>query len=175
MLKLETLNPLVLVAADPIVPLGREENDYLKEKLGRDRIDRLRICCHRTNEDRLHEMLMVFSGDTYIRPSLHVDKEESLFVLEGFGTYMFFDDAGDVTQRVALGPLGSGRSFYCRIPANTYHSLLIESDYLLAKETTSGPFSRADTRFAPWAPDGGDKEAVRKYLDTLRTGLRQSA
>jgi cupin fold WbuC family metalloprotein len=172
---LKTLNAQVLAAIEPVVPLGTEENEFLKERLRRDHLDRIRICCHRTIADRLHEMLMVFSGDTYIRPSLHVDKEESLLLLEGFATYFFFDNHGNVTNHVALGPVHSGRSFYCRIPANTYHCLVVESEVIVAKETTSGPFTREDTRFAPWAPDGKDGGAVAKYLGTLRKTLRWSA
>jgi cupin fold WbuC family metalloprotein len=175
MLRLKTLGPQVLEAVEEVVPLGPAENEFLKGRLHSAHLDRVRICCHRNVEDRLHEMLMAFSSDTYIRPSLHVDKEESLLMLEGFGTYYFFDDAGRVTGQVPLGPLGSGRSFYCRIPANTYHCLLVESDVLVVKETTSGPFSREDTRFAPWAPDGKDAAAVAQYLNGLRTGSRLCA
>jgi cupin fold WbuC family metalloprotein len=172
---LKTLNAQVLAAVEPVVPLGCEENEFLKERLRRDQLDRIRICCHRTIEDRLHEMLMAFSGESYIRPSLHVDKEESLLLLEGFATYFFFDDAGRVTDRVPLGPLGSDRSFYCRIPANTYHSLVIESDCIVCKETTSGPFSKDATRFASWSPDRTDARAARQYVDALRTLLKRAA
>jgi cupin fold WbuC family metalloprotein len=168
---LEELGPLVLAATEPVVPWRAAENEFLKTRLNERGLDRLRICAHRSGDDRLHEMLMTFSGSTYIRPSLHVDKEESLYVLEGRATYLFFDETGRVTSRVGLGPRGSGRPFYCRIPANTYHSLVVESEQILVKETTSGPFSRADTRFAPWAPDAADTAAVTAYLATLRAGM----
>jgi cupin fold WbuC family metalloprotein len=135
-------------------------------------LDRLRICAHKSGEDRLHEMLMTFSGSTYIRPSLHVDKEESLYFLDGLATYVFFDEQGRRTHAVPLGPAGSGRSFYCRIPANTYHSLLVESKTVLVKETTSGPFRRSDTVFAEWSPDGSDPRAARQYVDSLLAELR---
>jgi cupin fold WbuC family metalloprotein len=172
---LRTLNAKVLEATERVVPLGATENDFLKECLHRDRLDRIRICCHQGIEDRLQEMLMAFSGDTYIRPSLHIDKEESLLLLEGYATYLFFDDAGRVTRKVPLGPLGSGRSFYCRIPANTYHSLMVESAVIVCKETTSGPFSREDTQFASWSPDGTDGGAVARYLGSLRKTLPWAA
>ena len=48
-----------------------------------DGVDRLRICCHQSTDDRLHEMLMVFTRATYIRPSLHTDKDESLLFKGG--------------------------------------------------------------------------------------------
>ncbi len=175
LLPLRMLNTLVYAATERIVPLTPTENDFLKERLAQQKLDRIRICCHPGIEDRLHEMLMVFSRDTYIRPSLHVDKEESLLILEGFGTYVFLDERGNVVDRVPLGPMGSGRSFYCRIPANTYHCLTVESPILVAKETTSGPFSRADTEFPAWAPDGSDMKVAHRYLDTLGQALRLSA
>jgi cupin fold WbuC family metalloprotein len=168
LLPLTARNPLVYVAQPRIVPWGMVENEFLKAGLARDNLDRIRICAHHTGDDRLHEMLMAFSAATYIRPSMHIDKEESLLLLEGLGTYFFFDDAGNVTNQVALGPVSSGRSFYCRIPANTWHALVLESDVLVAKETTSGPFNRADTKFPAWCPDGSDKAAVQAYLGSLR-------
>jgi cupin fold WbuC family metalloprotein len=172
MLNLDKNSPLVYTARDAVVPLSRAENAFLNKRLHEDKLDRVRICCHKSTTDRLHEMLMAFSKDTYVRPSLHIDKEESLFFIEGFGTYLFFDDRGAITRQVPLGPIGSGRSFYCRVPANTFHALIVESDQILVKETTSGPFSRDDTKFADWAPDGTDKQAVKKYLDSLKSQMR---
>lgn len=169
------LNSLVYTATERVVPLGPADNEFLKGELTKKKLDRIRICCHPGVDDRLHEMLMVFSNETYIRPSLHVDKEESLLVLEGLGTYWFFDAAGNVTDKVELGPIGSGRSFYCRIPANTHHCLTIETPILVAKETTSGPFSRDDTKFPAWAPDGSDMGVARRYLAGLGQAKRMSA
>jgi cupin fold WbuC family metalloprotein len=168
LLAMDSVGPLVLVAQPRVVPLSAGENAFLQEKRRAESLDRLRICVHQTAEDRLHEMLMTFVGTTYIRPSKHIDKDESLFVLDGLATYVFFDDAGEVTSLVKLGPLGSGRPCYCRIPANTWHSLVVESPDILVKETTSGPFRREDTVFAEWSPDGTDRAAVDLYLSMLR-------
>jgi cupin fold WbuC family metalloprotein len=175
MLRLRAESDRVLVAVDDVVALGRAESDFLKDRLFRDGLDRLRICCHRSTDDKLHEMFMVFTRDTYIRPSLHRGKDESLLVLEGLATNFFFDADGNVREQVSLGPPHSGRPFYCRVPADTYHCLLVESDYLLAKEATTGPFVRADTHFAPWAPDGNDPAAARAYTESLRQALRRAA
>lgn len=169
LIPLKELGSLVLSATEPVVPWRQTENDFLTSRLRQHNLDRLRICAHRTGTDRLHEMLMAFSGKTYIRPSLHVDKEESLLVLEGRATYFFFDAAGNVTSQISLGPRGSGRPFYCRIPANTYHCLLVESEEILVKETTSGPFDRADTVFASWSPEVSDAPGIAAYLGRLRT------
>jgi cupin fold WbuC family metalloprotein len=165
---LEKLNDNVFIALDSIVPLSNVENRWLQDQRSLREVDRLRICIHKTLADRLHEMLIVFAGTTYVRPSLHIGKEESLYALEGRGTCVFFDDQGGITSVVRLGPIGSGRSFYCRIPADTYHCLLVESDAMLVKETTSGPFLRSDTKFASWSPDDADASAVRSYVNALR-------
>ena len=172
MVTLEALNPQVLVANEPIVSLGGAETEFLKERLRTGGLERVRICCHKSTSDSLHEMLMAFTDATYIRPSVHHDKDESLLFLEGFGTYFFLDEAGTITHQVPLGPLGSGREFYCRIPAHTYHALLVESPRILVKETASGPFAPQATEFASWAPDGTDAVAVAVYLDSLRQARR---
>lgn len=172
LINLSKVNDLVLQATDKVVPFSEVENNYLQDKRRGEKLDRLRICAHPSGEDRLHEMLMTFAGSTYVRPSLHVDKEESLYILNGLGTYVFFDDKGNITDAVKLGPAGSGRSFYCRIPANTYHSLVVESPDILVKETTSGPFKRSDTVFADWCPDGTNQAEVDAYMTKLRAAMK---
>ena len=172
--ELEKVNDLVFNAVNKIVALSRTENEYLKKMRREADLDRLRICVHKTGGDRLHEMLMIFAGSTYVRPSLHIDKEESLFILDGLGTYVFFDESGKIRLAVPLGPPGSGRSFYCRVPANVYHSLVVESPEILVKETTSGPFRRADTVFAEWSPDGNSANEVRSYVDGLRAEMKNA-
>lgn len=171
LIALDVVGPLVFVATEGVVPLSGAENSFLLENRRSEQLDRLRICVHRTGEDRLHEMLMTFAGSTYVRPSLHVDKEESLYFIDGLATYVFFDDKGEVASSVKLGPVGSGRDFYCRIPANTWHALVVESPDVLVKETTSGPFRRSDTVFADWSPDGTDRQAVNHYLAALRSRM----
>jgi cupin fold WbuC family metalloprotein len=171
LIDLKTVSPLVLEAKSRVVPLSSVENAFLVDKRRAEDLDRLRICVHQTSDDRLHEMLMTFAGSTYIRPSKHIDKEESLFVLQGLATYFFFDDHGEMTAKVKLGPLGSGRPCYCRIPANAWHSLVVESPDVLVKETTSGPFLRSDTVFAAWSPDGTDQLAVQRFMAGLRAKI----
>ena len=42
-----------------------------------------------------------------------------------------------------------------------FHMLIIESEFLVFKETTKGPFIREDTIFPDWAPDGSEEEKER--------------
>ncbi len=151
-------NEKVFVAQESIVPLGWKDAHWLRSRCQRIGLDRCRICTHQTPEDRLHQMSMTFHPSTYIRPSRHT-KDESLFVLDGTGTYVFFDDAGAIKDLVRLGPLGSGRSVYCRIGKSQWH-MLVPDTMMTVMETTSGPFRREDTEFPVWAPEGGAAAAA---------------
>lgn len=163
----ETVSSNVYKSKQSIVPFSKTDCEFLLNELATRKLDRIRICAHLTDEDKLHEMLMSFSKTTYIRPSLHLNKEESILFLDGFGTYFFFDGFGNVMNKVRLGPQGSGRQFYCRVPANTYHALVLESETITVKETTSGPFRRDDTLFAAWSPEMKNKADVEAYLTKL--------
>ncbi len=171
LISFKSLNDLVVSATDQFVSFSENEKEFIKKTLIEKDYDRFRICAHKDSDDKLHEMLMVFSSKTYVRPSLHIDKEESLYILDGFGTYVFYDEQGKVIDHVKLGPKGSGRSFYCRIPANTYHSLIVESDQIIVKETTSGPFNRSDTLFATWSPEENDQLGIEKFINILKNEI----
>ena len=150
-----------------IASVGRTDLEVLKERVaGTDR-KRVRLCTHRSTEDRLQEMIIAFEKGSYIRPSRHIGKEESIHVLDGTADFVFLDGEGRVTQVVPLGPYRSGRQFYCRTPEGAYHTLVVRSGAFLVQETTQGPFRRADTAFAAWAPEDSDGPGVRQYLARL--------
>jgi len=132
---------------------------------------RIRLCAHLNVDDRLHEMIIVHTKDTYVRPHKHVGKSESFHVIDGEADVVVFDDDGGVREVIAMGPFASGRPFFYRVAAPVYHTLLIRSDVLVFHETTGGPFRRADTLFAPWAPEDADAPAVRRFLADLEARL----
>lgn len=151
---------------------GPMEEDFLKGVLdaARSEIFRARVCAHHSPADSLHEMLMIFTSDSYVQPSLHVAKAESLLIVSGLGTYYFFNEYGHVTESISLKPVGTVGEWYCRIPDNTYHSLVITSKDMIAKETAQGPFIAGDTVYASWAPSAatGETEFIRKYVRNLQ-------
>lgn len=143
--------------------MGVAEIHFLTKTLAEEDLDRVRICIHRDDSSELQEMFMVFSNKTFVNPSFHSDKDESLFVLEGLATYVFFDPKGQVSHRVPLGPPDNlhGRASYCRIPAGAIHSLVVESEYVVVKETTSGPFNKSETHFPNWSPNPRNIEEIQ--------------
>lgn len=163
MTPLTKLNDEVLVASSPLVQLGRADIEALKQRaLGNPR-RRIRICAHPDTADRLHEMLIVHTRGAYVRPHKHLQKSESVHIIEGEVNVVFFDDAGAVAEVVRMGDYGSGRKFYYRIGGPRYHTLLITSEFLVFHEVTNGPFRREDTVFAPWGPEEADAAACAAF------------
>jgi cupin fold WbuC family metalloprotein len=145
--------------------IGAPTISILTEALKSESLDRVRVCIHENDKSELQEMFMVFSKDTFVTPSFHSDKDESLFVIDGLATYVFFDESGKVIKRVPLGPKNNSfnRASYCRIPLGVVHALVVESDFVVVKETTSGPFQKSLTYFPDWAPKNPSPDEVTRF------------
>jgi cupin fold WbuC family metalloprotein len=157
----------VLYSLDRIVTVDATAIDALKGDASKNPRKRIRLCTHRSVDDRVHEMIIVHTKDTYVRPHRHNGKSESFHVIEGLADVVFFDDRGEITQVIRMGPFSSGRTFYYRIADPLYHTLLIRSDVLVFHEATTGPFRREETSFAPWAPEESDAEAVATFMKSV--------
>jgi len=161
--RIKSLNLEVHIADELLVKVGRPEIEFLKERVTRAERKRIRLCAHKDVADKLHEMFIGLSKETFIRPHKHLDKAESLHVIEGLADAVFFDDAGNITEVIELGDYASGRQFYYRVAEPTYHTLVLHSDFLIFHESTQGPFVRSQTMYAPWSPSEGDIDAIDIY------------
>ena len=115
-------------------------------------------------------MLIVHEKGSWVPPHKHLGKDESIHVVEGSALLVSFTEEGEVSATVQLGQSGV---FYCRLPSGIYHTLLIDSDWLVFHETTLGPFDRSQTVFAPWAPTNSGEHADL-FIENLRKNLLQS-
>jgi cupin fold WbuC family metalloprotein len=167
MIQMKRLNPEVYFADQPIVAVGPEEIGFLQNNVQATARQRTRLCAHQSPEESLHEMFVVYTNSTYMRPNKH-PKEESLHILGGSADFVFFDQVGNVTDVVQLGALSSGRPYYCRVPRDTYHTVLIRSERLTIHEGLTGPFRQDSTTvFAPWAPEENDAAGVEAFSERL--------
>ena len=166
-MKTRTVSPEVLYTTEEVTRVARTDIEGLAEKSRSTIRGRIRLCTHRDVSDGVHEMLIVHPAGAYVRPHLHRSKEESLHLVQGRATAILFDEEGQITETLPLGDLGSGLTFYYRMPASTYHTLLIETDPFVFHETTAGPFRPEDTLFAPWAPDGLDEAESSAFQTDL--------
>lgn len=166
-MKLRKVNDEVLIAEGPIVRIGAEEIGVLKRQAAESPRRRARICAHPTNDDALHEMIIAISASSYIHPHKHLGKSESFHIVEGEVDVAVFDENGNLVDVVELGGAGSGRRFFYRLSSAAYHTLVIRSDFLIVHEVTNGPFDRAKTVLAPFAPAEEDGAAARAYMVRL--------
>lgn len=164
---LRRINNEVFVADESIVRLGAEEITFLKQQALSSNLKRARICTHRSNDDALHEMLIVISADSYIHPHKHTSKVESFHIIEGVVDVVLFDDAGVIVDVVKLSDVSTGKNFYYRLSDSLFHTLLIHSDYLVLHEVTNGPFVAKETILADFAPPESRPDDALAYVAVL--------
>ena len=129
---------------------------------------KFRTCLHFNELDDVHEMFIIHCKETYVRPHKHIGRYESLHILEGVGTVIMFSDDGEITQVETVGDISSPYPFYYYMRGAIYHTILIQTDFLIFKETTQGPFNPEDTIYPVWAPsDAEDQVAASNYFHKL--------
>ena len=173
MVRVQSESPEVLVADEPIVKVCGEDLELLKSRSLANERKRIRLCAHFSVDDKLHEMLIVHTKDAYVRPHKHLNKSESVHVIEGLVDIVIFDDSGEVGDVISMGDLSSGHPFFYRMQKAFFHTLLIRSDILVFHETTNGPFKREETQFSSWAPEEADVEARIAFIELVEQKIRQ--
>jgi len=165
--KTKEFNKEVLYSVDTIVKVKDADIKRLKDQSGSNERKRIRLCAHRDVIDPVHEMLIIHTRDTYVRPHKHLNKTESYHIIEGTADIVIYDEMGVITDIINMGVYGTGMIFFYRINDPLYHTLRITSDYFVFHETTNGPFDKADTIWAPWAPQDNDHGLVDKFMKDL--------
>jgi cupin fold WbuC family metalloprotein len=125
---------------------------------------KVRLCSHINTDEAIHEMFIAHREGTYVRPHKHLDKTESMLVIEGVVDYLIFNDDGKVREIIKMGDYESGKSFYQSTSANTYHGLLIHSEWLVFLEITKGPFISEKTIFASWSPEKSEQNIGLQFI-----------
>lgn len=152
-----------------VVIFDADSIDFLRRTCSKTTKKRARLCAHTSTDHSLHEMLIALNGKSYIQPHRHHNKSESFHVVEGLADIILFDDSGKIQHLIQMGSVESGRSFMYRIEPPVYHTLRIQSDTFIFHETTPGPFCKADSEYAPWAPDENNARAGLAWLDEQLT------
>ena len=126
---------------------------------------KVRLCSHINKDEAVHEMFIVHPKGTYVRPHKHINKIESMLVIEGVVDYLIFNDDGKLRKIIRMGDYKSGNSFYQSTSTNTYHGLLIHSEWLVFLEITKGPFISEETLFASWSPESSDHKIGLQFIN----------
>ena len=145
--------------------INKKDIDKLVSMAKNNSTGKVRLCSHLNQKESVHEMFIVHPKGTYVRPHKHIKKAESMIVLEGKVDYLIFNDNGKVREIINMGDYKSGNSFYQSTSSNTYHGLLIHSEWLVFLEITKGPFISEDTLFASWSPESSDQEIGLQFIN----------
>lgn len=163
----------VVFSSDLTTIINKHDIESLKVTADQNERKRMRLCAHPNIEDHLHEMFIVHTRGTYVRPHKHLNKSESMHVIEGTVDLVTFDEGGNIDGLIQLGDYPSGRNFFHRFTEPRYHTLVITSESLIFHEVTSGPLIRVSTVRAPWSPSEDDIPAADAYLQNLVKNLNQ--
>lgn len=172
MTQFKKINNEVFYTKNTITQINEEDISFLKTNIKNTEKKRIRLCAHLNEQDNLQEMFIALSNETYIRPHKHLNKSESLHVLEGSAEVIFFDDFGKITKIISLSKNSSKSYFYYRISEPMYHTFIINSDIFIFHETTQGPFKKSDTLYAPWSPKEIEMDKVAKFVSELKKSAK---
>lgn len=171
--RFKRLNSEVLFTQETLVEVSCADIQYLKDKAGKNERERIRLCTHQDENDKLHEMLIVHKKGAYVRPHKHVNKSEAVHIIEGKVDVIIFDENGNIINVIKIADYRSGNTFYYRMSESLYHTLLIHSEVLVFHEITNGPFNRKDTVFASWAPPETDFSSILVFLKRIKNRSEQ--
>lgn len=167
MKSLKKMNNEVYYAKKNIEFISQKHINFLKKKVKFSKRKRVRICMHKNEKSKLHEMIIILSKGTYIRPHKHLNKAESLHVIEGSADVIFFDDYGKKIKKISLDSRKKKLNFYYRISNSVFHTFKLKSKYFIFHEATEGPFQRNKTIYAKWSPSEHDLLKAKKFIDTI--------
>jgi cupin fold WbuC family metalloprotein len=172
MSKFKKINDEVFYTSKKITQI--EDNDivFLKNNIKKTKKKRIRLCTHLNEKDSTQEMFIALAKETYIRPHKHLNKPESLHVLEGSADVVFFDDTGNIIKIISLSDPHSKSYFYYRIDEPIYHTFIINTDIFIFHETTQGPFKKTDSINAPWSPVENDFDKIDKFVANLKKSVK---
>jgi len=138
----------------------------LKEVALKDPLRRSRLCLHDNHDDRVQEMLIAVCRDSYIPPHRQKNKQKSYKVIRGEFAVVFFDDKGEIVQKIEMGEEKRGKIFLYRFSSNRWHTVMPLSEIIFYVETISGPFIQGGTEFADWSPKRNAGEQNKQFSKT---------
>lgn len=158
----------VFYSTKKVEKISYVEINELKKTASTNTNQKSRLCTHENIDSILQEMFIIHKKDYYVRPHKHINKIESIHIIEGQVDIILFDDSGNLTDKIKLGEYKSGLPFYFKIAEPIFHTLIIISPVLVFHETTIGPFDRSDTIFASWSPLANEIEDCNNYITKLK-------
>ena len=100
-----------------------------------------RFCLHNNPDETLHDMIILeYLNKKCKKPHKHLDKDETLQIIEGEMLVLMFDKEGNLTHRKIL----NRDNFAYRTSRGEYHVWLPTTKYVIYREIKQGPFKPGD-------------------------------
>lgn len=128
---------------------------------------------HKQPDDPINRLLNAMEPGTYIRPHRHLnpDKEEIFLLLRGKAVVFLFDNDGKITEQQLLDPKTG--TYGAEIKAGVWHCFLVLEPGTVIYEIKTGPFAPlSPENMASWSPAPENEEAVKRYLEQLKTAIK---
>ena len=171
--KQNLISPEVIHSVEEMIDLNKYSVDTLIGMADKNKRKKIRFCSHSEVSELVQEMTIVLPKGAYVRPHKHLNKIESMMVLQGRADYVIFSEEGVVTEVSKLGDYLSGYPFYHSTRKPVYHTLVIYSDWLVFYEVTQGPFTRSETIFADWSPEENEVEQIQEFQKTIEDQINE--
>jgi cupin fold WbuC family metalloprotein len=110
--------------------------------------------------DEFNKVINFLMNDSYMQPHLHPgdEKIEKIYILEGRLAVFFFDDAGEITKTTILE---KGGTEMIAVPAFTWHTYAMLTDYAVTYETMMGKYDPQTWKdFFTIAPAENTEESI---------------
>lgn len=169
---IKKINNEVYYTFGNLIKLDKSDIVLIKGMAKSNSLQKCRLCTHESVEDLIHEMFITVGKEAYIRPHKHINKTESFYILEGSVDVIIFDDIGNISEVIQMGDYTSGKNFYYRLSYPYYHTLLINSEYLVFHEITKGPYKKEETIYAQWSPAENNDHEKLEYIQELRRKVK---
>lgn len=124
-----------------IVCINRENLEKIRTAAGISSLRRARFCLHLSHEDKVQQMVLAFCRDTVVPIHRHTGKSESFHVIEGRLEVLLFDDKGEKSDVILMGPVESGLTFIHRINRNAWHTIRPLTEMVILHEIVAGPYT----------------------------------
>ena len=116
----------------------------------------VRICLHKNQKDRHHDMIILQQKKKLYRPHKHIKKGETYHIIKGSMACVLFNNKGNITRICKIK-----KNDIFRTPVNTFHTMAPLSKYVIYHESKTGPFlKKNDSIFSLWS-----KSLTKKELD----------
>ena len=121
---------------------------------------------HASMDAPIHRLLNALEPELIFLLTVIQIRKKLIWVLRGSLLAFFYDDAGNVTDKVCLNP--SEGKYGLEIPSNTWHSIIALESGTVIFEIKKGPYQPLPSEdLASWAPQTSDTEGIKAFMKRM--------